>query len=179
MGSDHQHNYGHTLTDLILWVIYTHFLCKIPSYLKGNELRLLILKHLFRKVGNNCIVSSGCKIYYPQGITLGNNVLITQDIMLNGRGTIEIGDDSMIGFESVLMTSTYNPARRDVLIREQEKSQSPIIIGRNVWIGARVIILPGVEIGDGAIIGANSVVNRDVAPNTVAGGIPAKFIKER
>jgi len=105
--------------------------------------------------------------------------MVTENVTLNGKGTIEIGDDSMIGFESILLTSTYNFARKDVLIREQGKSQAPIKIGSNVWVGTRVTILPGVEIGEGAIIGANAVVTQNVAPYTIVGGVPAKYIKDR
>ncbi len=179
MGYKHQHNYGHTLPELIQWVTYTHLLSKIPSYLKGDQLRLVLLKRLLHKIGERSTISSGCKIYYPQGISLGNNVMVTENVTLNGKGTIEIGDDSMIGFESILLTSTYNFARKDVLIREQGKSQAPIKIGSNVWVGTRVTILPGVEIGEGAIIGANAVVTQNVAPYTIVGGVPAKYIKDR
>ncbi|MDW7731799.1 MAG: acyltransferase [Methanolobus sp.] len=179
MGRSKQHNYGRNYPDLMLWVIYTHFVSKVPSYSKGDKLRRILLKHLLYKMGEGATISSGCKIYYPQGISLGKNVIVAERISLDGKGTIEIDDDSIIGFESILLTSTYNSTRKDVLIRKQGKSQAPIRIGKNVWIGARVTILPGVEIGDGAIIGANSVVTKDVMPNTVVGGVPAKYIKDR
>lgn len=179
MGSSQQHQYGHTFPDLIMWLSYTHILSKIPSYFMGNKLRLIVLKRLFNEIGDDCTIDSGCKIYYPQGISIGKNVSITQDIIFDGKGTIEIGDDSMIGFQSIILTSTYNSARKDVLIREHGKSQAPIKIEKDVWIGTRVTILPGVTIGDGAIIGANAVVTGDVSPYTIVGGIPATYIKDR
>ncbi|TGC10653.1 hypothetical protein CUN85_03990 [Methanolobus halotolerans] len=179
MGSNKQHNYGHTFPDLILWIIYTHFVSKVPSYSKGDELRRILLKYLLYKMDKGATISSGCKIYYPQGISLGKNVIVAERILLDGKGIIDIDADSMIGFESILITSTYNSTRKDVLIRKQGKSKAPIRIGKNVWVGTRVTILPGVEIGDGAIIGANSVVIKDVTPNTVVGGVPARYIKDR
>lgn len=179
MKHNYQHVYGHTHFDLIFWLLYTHLLSKIPSYFMGNKFRILILKNLFSKIGNNSSISSGCKTLYPQGITLGNNVAITRDVTLDGRGTIEIADDTMIGFESIILTSTHNFNQKDVLIRNQGMFDAPVKIGKDVWIGARTIILPGVTVGDGAIIGANSVVTKDVMSNTIVGGIPARFIKNR
>jgi acetyltransferase-like isoleucine patch superfamily enzyme len=79
----------------------------------------------------------------------------------------------------LLITSTYNCAQKDVLIKDQGKFEAPITIGKNVWIGTRATILPGVEIGDGVIIGANSLVTKNVMPYTIVGGIPAKFIRDR
>jgi len=179
MGRGYQHTYGHGLLDLIMWLLYTHLLSKIPSYFVGNKLRLIVLMRLLNKTSDNSTIDSGCKIYYPQGISLGNNVVITQDVMLDGRGTINIGDDSLVGFESLFITSTYNCAQKEVLIKDQGKFDAPITIGKNVWIGTRAIILPGVEIGDGAIIGANTLVTKNVMPYTIVGGVPAQYIKDR
>jgi maltose O-acetyltransferase len=134
---------------------------------------------MLNKIGDNSTIDAGCKIYYPQGISIGNDVIITQDVMLDGRGTINIGDDSLIGFESLFITSTYNCAQKDVLIKDQGKFAASIIIGKNVWIGTRATILPGVEIGDGSIIGANAVVTKNVMPYTIVGGVPAKYIRNR
>lgn len=94
-------------------------------------------------------------------------------------GGLEIGDDTIVGFESIILTSTHNSNRKAIPIREQGMFCAPDKIGKDVWIGARVIILPGVTIDDGAIIGANSVVSKDIMPYTIVGGVPAKFIKER
>ena len=85
----------------------------------------------------------------------------------------------MLGFESIILTCTHNSNRKDIPIREQGMFTAPVIIGKDTWIGARSSILPGVTIGDGAIIGINAVVTKDVPPKTVVGGIPARIIKER
>ena len=80
----------------------------------------------------------------------------------------------MVGPKTVIATLNHqqNPERRANLIPK------PVKIGCNVWVGANVAILPGVTIGDGAIIAAGAVVNRDVKANTIAGGVPAKYIKD-
>lgn len=92
---------------------------------------------------------------------------------VSDQGGITIGEGTLVGPKTVIATLNHhmNPEKRANLIPK------PVKIGAKVWIGANVTILPGVNIGDGAIIAAGAVVNKDVAPNTVVGGVPAKFIK--
>lgn len=105
---------------------------------------------------------------------LGRNVFINAGCQFQDQGGITIGDGTLVGPKTVIATLNHhqNPERRANLIPK------PVKIGSNVWIGANVTILPGVTIGDGAIIAAGAVVNRDVKANTIAGGVPAKYIKE-
>ena len=86
----------------------------------------------------------------------------------------DIGDRALIGHNAVIATLNHNmdPAQRANLL------PAPVHIGNDVWMGANVTVLPGVTIGDGAVIAAGAVVTKDVAPNTVVGGVPAKLIKE-
>lgn len=95
------------------------------------------------------------------------------------RGPLKIGSNVLMGPECVILTTNHNFNRRNVPIRLQGSTTKPIIIGNDVWIGQRVMIMPGVEIGDGAIIAAGAVVSKNVAPYTIVGGIPAKLIKQR
>lgn len=85
-----------------------------------------------------------------------------------------LGDGTLIGPKTVIATLNHhqNPNKRANLIPK------PVKIGQNVWIGANVTILPGVTIGEGAIIAAGAVVNKNVEANTIAGGVPAKLIKQ-
>lgn len=109
-----------------------------------------------------------------KNIKLGKNVFINAGCQFQDQGGITIGDGTLVGPKTVIATLNHhqNPAKRANLIPK------PVKIGCNVWIGANVTILPGVTIGDGAIIAAGAVVNRDVKANTIAGGVPAKYIKE-
>ncbi len=105
---------------------------------------------------------------------LGKNVFINAGCQFQDQGGITIGDGTLVGPKTVIATLNHhqNPEKRANLIPK------PVKIGSNVWIGANVTILPGVTIGDGAIIAAGAVVNRDVMANTIAGGVPAKYIKD-
>ena len=173
-----QHAYGESLSDLILWLMYTHVLSKMP-YGLGRKVKNMVLRRLFKRFGTGARVSTSVRLIYPQGITIGNDVGIPRNVTLDGRGGIDIGDDTMIGFESIILTSTHISKDKNIPIRKQGMFRAPVKIGKNVWTGARVIILPGVTVGDGAIIAANSVVSKDIPSNTVYGGVPASFIRER
>lgn len=170
--------YGKTKRDLFLWLYYTHIASKIP-YSIGHRLRNSVLNRILLNKGLGSTVSTNVNIISPQLISLGENVGIANNVILDGRGGIKIGDFSIIGFDSVILTRSHQYEDENLPIRRQIQLSKPVEIGVDVWVGARSIILPGVKIGDGAIIGANAVVTKDVPPNTVVGGVPAKFIKNR
>ena len=119
------------------------------------------------KIGRNVFINSCCQFQDQGGIT--NSCCQFQD-----QGGITIGDGTLIGPKTVIATLNHhhNPNKRANLIPK------PVKIGKNVWIGANVTILPGVTIGEGAIIAAGAVVNKNVEANTIAGGVPAKLIKQ-
>lgn len=108
-----------------------------------------------------------------KNIRLGKNVFINAGCQFQDQGGITVGDGTLVGPKTVIATLNHHrqPAKRANLLPK------PVVIGNNVWIGANVTILPGVTIGDGAIIAAGAVVTKDVAANTIVGGVPAKFIK--
>lgn len=108
-----------------------------------------------------------------QNITIGSRTFINMGCKFQDWGGITIGDDCLIGHNCTICTVNHSkdPAHRgDMICRH-------VRIGHKVWIGANVTILPGVTIGNGAIIAAGAVVTKDVEPDTIAGGVPAKFIK--
>ena len=109
-----------------------------------------------------------------KNISVGRNVFINAGCHFQDQGGIVIGDGVLIGPKVILCTLNHDfkPEERGTTI------PSPILIGKNVWIGANVTIVPGITIGDNSIIAAGSVVTKNVPSNTVVGGVPAKFIKE-
>jgi maltose O-acetyltransferase len=123
------------------------------------------------------------------------------DIRIYGDGELEVGKDSYIGNYSTMAltkgckivignnchishnvrmyTSSNDPDQDFAKEKTKAPKKGDIIIGNGVWIGANVFINPGIRIGDNAVVGANSVVTRDVAENTIVGGVPAKFIRNK
>lgn len=123
------------------------------------------------KVPEGLGIFAPLQIDFPMQITFGNHVFINHSFTAMSVGGIEIGDHVQIGPRVTIVTTNHDPDHRDVL-----KCRS-VKICRNVWIGANAVILPGVTIGENAIIGAGAVVTKDVPPNAVAGGNPAKVLK--
>lgn len=111
-------------------------------------------------------------------ITIGRNVTINDGVVLVAYAGVTIEDDAMIG-EYASIRDANHGMLRDRLVRLQPHSAAPVRIGRDAWIGRGSIILKGVEVGDGAVAGANSVVTKNVAPNTIVGGVPARPLGER
>ena len=108
-----------------------------------------------------------------KNLVIGKNVFINSVCKVQDQGGIEIGDGTLIGHNVVLATLNHAlaPERRGDLIPR------PIRIGKNVWIGSNAVILPGVTIGDGAVIAAGAAVTKDVPENSVVGGVPARVLR--
>lgn len=108
-----------------------------------------------------------------KNITVGKNVFINMGCRFQDQGGIRIGDDVLIGHNVVLTTLNhdFDPYKRADL------HPAPIVIGDRVWIGASVTVVPGVTIGENAVIAAGAVVTKDVPANTIVGGVPAKVIR--
>lgn len=107
-------------------------------------------------------------------IRVGRNVFVNQNCTFYDLGGLDIGDDVMIGPNVSLITSGHplEPSRRRAFV-----TAKPIVIERNVWIAAGATIIGGVTVGENAVVAAGSVVTRDVPPNTLVGGNPAKVIR--
>ena len=142
----------------------------------AKRLRVWAARLIGARLGNNVNIEHGAE--FDAGLVLGDNSALGVDA--EALGPVVIGNDVMMGPECVIITRNHAHARVDVpMIQQGYEEYRPVTICDDVWIGRRVIILPGVTVGKGSIVSAGSVVAKDVEPYSVVGGVPAKKIKSR
>ncbi|ASM72110.1 bifunctional N-acetylglucosamine-1-phosphate uridyltransferase/glucosamine-1-phosphate acetyltransferase [Pseudosulfitobacter pseudonitzschiae] len=130
------------------------------------------LRALFASHGEDCMIEGQFHCSYGCNISLGSYVYLNVGCVILDSAQVRIGDHTMIGPNTQILCADHH---RNFEKRRQALERAlPVTIGADVWIGAAALILPGVTIGDGAIIGAGSVVTRDVAPGAVVTGNPAR-----
>ena len=151
-----------------------------PTYYPGGklvkQLRFLCCKRLFRSCGRNVTIESNAVILFHK-VDIGDN----PGIGLNARiGSVKIGDNVMMGPDVIILSRNHNYDRINIPLKFQGNAmEEPVIIENDVWIGARVIILPGVHIGKGVIIGAGAVVAKNIPNYSIMVGNPARVVGMR
>ena len=182
---------------VLLFLIF-FFPGKLMCYFRG-----LLLKTFFNKCGNRLLLDRNLNIKGFKNITLGNGCNIQYDCALiaYNNGNIEIGDNLNMNYNAclnaadggkilignnvliaqnvVIRASNHNFDNLFQLINSQGHKAGEIVIGDDCWIGANVVIVPGVIIGEKSVIGAGSVVTKNIPAFSVVGGVPAKVIKKR
>lgn len=128
---------------------------------------------------NTEVLDGALILTYGGDIIIGKNCSINPYTIIYGHGNTIIGDNVLIAGHSMIIPNNHIYIDRNKTIRKQGNSSKGIKIGNDVWIGHACSILDGVTIGDGAIIAAGSVVNCNIPPYTLYGGIPAKHLKDR
>jgi acetyltransferase-like isoleucine patch superfamily enzyme len=109
-------------------------------------------------------------------IRIGNNAYIGPYCFLGSCHDLEVGEDSLIGAHSYLITVNHRTSVKGLPVAKQGYSGAPIRLGKNVWLGAQVVVLPGVEIGDNAVVGAGAVLTKSVPAGETWVGVPARKI---
>jgi len=166
----------------LLIVIYYVFFFHLPNsrYLKiTSKLRVWYLSKILgvmepdrnSRVQNNVYIGDGCSV------KIGRECQINENVFIQGAN---IGNFVMIAPNVSILNSTHKYDRTDIpMCRQGEERKINPIIGDDVWIGRNAVIMPGVRIGDGAIIASGAIVTKDVETFSVVGGVPAKLIRKR
>ncbi len=215
---------GGSLWSFIRYEILTSLLGPLPGAL-GYLLRKIFYKKMFKMVGNGLIIGRNVVVRHPGKISIGNNVTIDDNTIIDGRGSgaagvvlednvlvnrncmilakagpVRIGKKASIGSNSVIVSisgvsigesvltagglyisaGSYRFDNPEIPIMEHDAySTGPVEIGDGAWMGTRVTILDGVRIGKGAVVGACSMVNKEIPSFAVAIGTPAKVVRTR
>ena len=149
-----------------------------PFFKWGYRFRYWIVSKLLKQCGEDLIVKSHCYFGNGSRLSIGNRSQLGQNSRLNG--TISIGADVLMGPDVVIMATSHAYKNLDLpIICQGEATENPVVIGDDVWIGTRVVILPGVKIGSHSIIGAGAIVTKSFPDYAMIGGNPAKLIKLR
>lgn len=140
------------------------------------EARDAVLRELLGSLGDGAVIRPPLFVDYGSQIHIGARTFINYNAVLLDVATITIGEDVQFGPNVQLLTPTHplDPKTR----RAKWEAAKPITIGNNVWLGGGVIVLPGVTIGENTVVGAGAVVARDLPPNVVAVGNPARVIRQ-
>jgi acetyltransferase-like isoleucine patch superfamily enzyme len=154
-------------------------LLRIAMEFLPHGVRYWVFKGLLAELGQGSMIDYQTYIRYPWKVRIGRGVWINRGCeiygsMMAGRAQVIIGDHSALAPHVRVLSATHDYAQLDLPDRA-----ASVTIGRHVWIGAGATLLPGVNIGDGAVVAAGSVVTRDVAPYTIVAGNPARFLKVR
>ena len=144
------------------------------AYHTPDEVRALLSELFGYEVPRSLRVFPPFYTDYGKHITVGEGVFINACCHFQDHGGVTIGDGCQIGHNVVFATLNHGLAPAD----RKHTYPAPITLGRNVWVGSNSTILQGVTIGDNAVIAAGAVVTKDVPAGTVAGGVPARFIKK-
>lgn len=132
-----------------------------------------------KECGKSFLCCSGVVIHSAKKMSVGNEVRLGEKSYFNANGGLTIGNNVKMGPQVFIWTSNHNYFDPKKLPYDDIEINRPVTIGDNVWIGAKSIIIPGVNIGEGAVIAMGSVVTKDVPSCAVVGGNPAQILKFR
>ncbi|QBS44256.1 sugar O-acetyltransferase [Nocardia sp. CS682] len=152
-------------------------LCAEFNRSEAGERRDAVLRELLGKLGEGSWIMPRFQCDYGYLIEIGTNSFLNYDAILLDCAPIVIGDDVSIGPRCQLLTALHPMADHE-LRRQRWETAAPIRIGDNVWFGGGVIVCPGVTVGDDTVVGAGSVVTRDLPPRVFAAGNPARVIRQ-
>lgn len=171
--SKYQNRNPNKLKRLIWEIVYAILFRPTPRWCL-NGWRVGLLKRFGAKIAKGVRIQGGAEVWQPWKLTIGENSWIDGGVKLYSVDEIKIGANAVISEGAFICTASH-----DIASPIFELTTAPITIGDSAWIASRAIVLPGVTIGEGAVVAAGSVVTKDVEPWTVVGGNPARALKRR
>lgn len=146
----------------------------ILKHIPSRRIRMALLRCNGAKIAKDVAMFASIEVRNPQGLVIGNGCSIGPKVLLDARRGLKIGNSVTIAYDAIIWTLHH-----DMNASDFRTIGANTTIDDYAWICSRSIILPGVHIGEGAVVASGAVVTKDVPPYTVVGGIPAKKIGER
>jgi acetyltransferase-like isoleucine patch superfamily enzyme len=157
------------------WYDARDFMAEAVGWLPSHGLRLFLYRHMLRiSIGRRTSIHRNCRFYRPSGVSIGNHTIINRDVLLDGRMGLVIGDNVSISEGTAIISLEHDPNSPTF-----ETRGAAVRIGNRAFVGARAMLLPGVAIGEGAVVAAGAVVTRDVEPFAIVAGVPARPLGQR
>ena len=144
---------------------------------KGILIRYILFRKLANKCGKNVVIKENVYMYNIGKIVCGDNVSIHEMCYINACGGLKIGDNVSIAHASSILTSNHTWKNFSLPIKYNPIDKTPVTIENDVWIGCGCRILAGITINRRSVVAAGAVVVKDVAENSLVGGVPAKVLK--
>lgn len=165
-------------------LFFINFIAKVASFVTtyvyiqriGFFYREFYYRNTLKNLGNNPEIHPKIKLYGMESIVIGDNVAINSFTHIWGQGGVIIGNNVMIASHVSIISVTHD---KNTIQMRYTKVMKEILIEDDVWIGSHAIILPGVNIGQGSIIGAGAVITKDIPPYSIVVGIPGRIISKR
>jgi len=131
-------------------------------------------------IGAGTHIGSGSAVRAHEGnVQIGTDVILGSRVTINAYLDVSIGDATLIADDVYLIDFDHTISGTDRPIKDQGITKAPVRVGSDCWLATKVVVLKGVTIGDGAVVGAGAVVTRDVPPNAIVAGVPARVIGHR
>lgn len=151
----------------------------LPHAPIANSFKSKLMNARGAQIGERVKLLQGIWVDRFSNLTIGDDVSIAKDVVIVAIGGVRIGDRAMIGYGSKLISAGHNiPDNREPM-RFSGALLKEVVIEKDSWLGAQTVILPGVTIGEGAVVAAGTVVTKNIEPFSIVGGVPARLIKMR
>ncbi len=148
---------------------------EMVGHVPSHAVRLWWYRHVCHTtIGRRSSIHRCCRMYHPHRITIGKHSIINYGVLLDGRRGLTIGNNVSISEGTVILTLGHDVDAPDFALKGAR-----VTIGDRAFVGAYARILPGVTVGEGAVVAAGAVVVGDVAPYTLVAGVPARFVRDR
>ncbi|NVK00691.1 MAG: acyltransferase [Oceanospirillaceae bacterium] len=151
----------------------------LPRFPIINSLKSVLLRALGAQIGKHCVFYPGVWIMTGRGLVVGDRVDFARGVLITTDGGVVIGDRTLIGYGAKILSRNHVIPSVGRSFIDSGHVAKKVVIGKDCWIGANSIILPGVRLGDGVVVAAGSVVTKSQASNSIVGGVPAKLIRKR